>query len=96
MLTVLDYLQIRTAHARGESIRALSRRLRRAQKTIRKVVASETGEPTEYRRSGPVVYPKLGKYLAFIEQILKDDQTAPVKQRHTAMQIYRRLSRNAE
>ena len=92
MLTVLDYLQIRTAHAQGESIRALSRRLRRAQKTIRKVITSDSGVPAEYCRDGPAVYPKLGKYLGFIAQILKDDQTAPVKQRHTAMQIYRRLT----
>jgi transposase len=91
MLTVYDYLQIRTAHAQGESIRSLSRRLGRAQKTIRKVIGSVTGEPGRYARAGPARYPKLGKFIAFIEQILKDDQTAPVKQRHTAMQIYRRL-----
>ena len=40
MLTVYDYLMIRTAHAQGESIRSLAQRLRRAQKTIRKVIAS--------------------------------------------------------
>lgn len=91
MLTVYDYLQIRTAHAQGESIRSLSRRLQRSQKTIRKVIGSATGEPGRYARAGPVLYPKLGKFIAFIERILKDDQTAPVKQRHTAMQIYRRL-----
>jgi transposase len=92
MLTVYDYLQIRTAHAQGESIRSLSRRLGRSQKTIRKVVRSQTGEPAPYRREGAVVYPKLGKFISFIEQVLKDDLAAPVKQRHTAMQIYRRLT----
>lgn len=91
MLTVLNYLQIRTAHAQGESIRSLSRRLHRSQKTIRKVIGSQTGEPAPYRRSGPTAYPKLGPYIDFIEQVLKDDQNAPLKQRHTAMQIYRRL-----
>jgi transposase len=91
MLTVYEYLQIRTAHAQGESIRSLSRRLKRAQKTIRKVVRSSMGTPTPYTRAGPVVFPKLGKFIGLIEQILKDDQSAPVKQRHTAMQIYRRL-----
>ncbi|HZL49545.1 MAG TPA: IS21 family transposase [Terracidiphilus sp.] len=91
MLTVYDYLMIRTAHAQGESIRSLAQRLGRAQKTIRKVIASATGEPERYRRGGRVLYPKLGKFLGIIEQILKDDETAPVKQRHTAMQIYRRL-----
>ncbi len=91
MLTVMDYLQIRTAHARGESIRSLAQRLHRAQKTVRKVIGSATGRPTPYTRAGPVIYPKLGKFIPFIEQVLKDDQTAPLKQRHTAMQIYRRL-----
>lgn len=91
MLTVLDYLQIRIAHAQGESIRALAQRLGHAQKTIRKVVGSETGTPTPYRRSGPTAYPKLGPFIPFIEQVLQDDLTAPPKQRHTAMQIYRRL-----
>jgi transposase len=91
MLTVLDYLQIRTAHAQGESIRSLARRLHRSQKSIRKVIGSPTGQPVPYRRSGPTVYPKLGPFIAFIEQVLKDDQTAPLKQRHTAMQLYRRL-----
>jgi transposase len=91
MLTVLDYLQIRTAHAQGESIRSLAQRLHRAQKTIRKVIGSPTGAPLPYRRAGPAVYPKLGPFIDFIEQVLKDDQTAPLKQRHTAMQLYRRL-----
>lgn len=91
MLTVLDYLQVRTAHAQGESIRSLAQRLGHAQKTIRKVIGSETGTPAPYRRAGPTSYPKLGKFLGFIEQVLQDDLTAPVKQRHTAMQLYRRL-----
>ena len=91
MLTVYDYLMIRTAHAQGESIRSLAQRLGRAQKTIRKAIASATGEPQRYAREGPVLYPKLGKFITLIEQILEDDKTAPVKQRHTAMQIYRRL-----
>lgn len=91
MLTVYNYLQIRTAHAQGESIRALARRLGHAQKTLRKVIASASGEPEPYRRGVPVIYPKLGPFLGIIEQILKDDELAPLKQRHTAMQIYRRL-----
>jgi len=91
MLTVYNYMQIRTAHAQGESIRSLAQRLHHAQKTIRKVIDSETGEPEPYTRDGPVTCPKLGKFIPFITQILHDDQTEPVKQRHTAMQIYRRL-----
>lgn len=86
-----DFLGIRTAHARGESIRSIAQRLRHAQKTIRKVIASATGEPSGYARRKPAEYPKLGPFLAIIDQILKDDESAPPKQRHTAMQLYRRL-----
>jgi len=91
MLTVYDYLQIRTAHAQGESVRSIAKRLHYAQKTIRKVIASVTGQPPGYTRSGPVECPKLGAVIPVIEQILKDDEQAPRKQRHTAMQLFRRL-----
>jgi transposase len=91
MLTVYDFLGIRTAHARGESIRSIARRLRHSQKTLRKVIASVTGEPARHARRKPPEYPRLGPYLAIIEQILKDDESAPAKQRHTAMQLHRRL-----
>ena len=60
MLTVYDYLEIRAAHAQGESVRSMAKRLHCAPKTIRKAIASETGEPPGYRRSRPVAYPKLG------------------------------------
>jgi transposase len=91
MLTVYDFLGIRTAHARGESIRSIAQRLRHAQKTIRKVIASATGEPVRYARRTATEYPKLGPFLAIIDQILKDDESAPPKQRHTTMQLHRRL-----
>lgn len=72
---------------------SVARRLRHAPKTIRKVIASDSGEPAPYRRSQPADCPKLGRFIAIIEQILKDDQNAPPKQRHTAMQIHRRLAK---
>jgi transposase len=91
MLTVQHYLEIRTAHARGESVRSIARRLKRSQRTIRKAIASDSGAPAPYVRIKPADCPKLGKFLPIIDQILKDDESAPPKQRHTAMQIYRRL-----
>jgi len=91
MLTVYDYLGIRTAQARGESIRSIARRLHHSQKSIRKVIASATGEPSGYARRKGAEYPKLGPFLARIDQILKEDESAPRKQRHTAMQLYLRL-----
>jgi transposase len=91
MLTVYDYLDIRSAHARGESVRSIAKRLRHAQKTIRKVIACPSGQPPGYRRSQPTECPKLGAVIPVIEQILKDDEQAPRKQRHTAMRLFQRL-----
>ena len=93
MLTVHHYLDIRSAHVRGESIRAIARRLRHSQKTIRKVIASADGRPKPYARSEPAALIKLGPFVPVIDQILKDDGSAPLKQRHTAAQVYRRLVR---
>lgn len=92
MLTVHDYLEIRTAHARRESARSIAHRLGRAEKTVRKAIQSENGEPAGYRRTKPVGYPKLGPFVAIINQILKDDESAPRKQRHHAKRIFQRLA----
>src|SRR5438093_675349 len=94
MLKVHDYLAIRTVHARGETKRSIARRLRHSQDTVCAAVASETGKPGPYRRSKPVTHPKLGEFLGLIDAILEEDRTAPLKQRHTAMQIYRRLAKD--
>lgn len=87
-----DYLEIRTAHARQESTRSIARRLGRAEKTVRKAIQSESGEPAGYRRTKPVGYPKLGPFVAIINQILRDDESAPRKQRHHAKRIFQRLT----
>ena len=92
MLSVQDYLAIRLAHQQDESKRSIARRLHHSQKTVAAVIASETGRPPPYRRATPRVYPKLGPYLERIEAILKADESAPAKQRHTSMQIHRRLA----
>lgn len=91
MLTVLDYLEIRKAHAGGESMNSIALRLGRCQKTISKVIRSQTGEPLPYTRTKPVGHPKLGAFVSIIEQILKEDEAAPRKQRHHAKRIYQRL-----
>ncbi len=91
MLTVLDFLEIRKAHAAGESIRSIVARLGHCQKSVRRVIESQTGEPLPYTRTRPVGYPKLGAFVAIIRQILRDDESAPRKQRHHAKRIYQRL-----
>jgi transposase len=89
MLNVDHYLQIRLLHRDGLSIRQIARRLGHGRETIRKALAEPA--PRGYTRTRPVNYPKLGPFLASIEQILKDDESAPRKQRHTAARIYQRL-----
>jgi transposase len=91
MLNVHHYLSIRTAHSQGESVRKIARRLRHSQDTVRKVIASQSGAPTPRSRTRPLNYPKLGNFVAIIDRILQEDESAPLKQRHTSMQIHRRL-----
>jgi len=47
--------------------------------------------PPGYRRSKPVVRPKLDPLVPVIERILEEDQARPRKQRHMARRIFERL-----
>lgn len=88
---MLDYLEIRKSHAAGESIRSIAFRLGHCQKTVGRAIRSQTGEPLPYTRKRPVGYPRLGPFVGIIQQILRDDESAPKKQRHHARRIYERL-----
>ena len=57
--------------------------------TLKKILTHS--EPPGYRRRKPRPAQKLGPYRARIEQILKEDQALPRKQRHTAKRIWERL-----
>jgi hypothetical protein len=70
------------------SIRELARTFRHSRVKIRQVLAEP--EPRPYVR-GRLHCPKLGRFHGVIDQILADDEKAPRKQRHTAMQVFRRL-----
>lgn len=96
MLSVQNYLAIRLAYEKDESKRSIARRLHHSQKTVATVIASETGRPLPYQRARPPLYPKLGPFLAYIDAILREDESAPPKQRHTAAQICRRLVKEHE
>src|SRR4051795_13140066 len=87
VLTVDDYGAIRRARRDGQSIRRIARELGLSRITVRK--ALKQPEPAAKVRDRPA--PKLGPFQAAIDRILKDDETAPPKQRHTAAQVYRRL-----
>ena len=89
MLTVDDYGAIRRARRDGMSIRAIARTFHHTRRKIRQVLAQS--EPTPYTRTHERPAPVLGPFRTIIDQILTDDEQAPPKQRHTAMQVFRRL-----
>jgi len=89
VLTMDDYGAIRRAHRDRNSIRKIARELKHSRKTVRHVLTHSEPKPHPLTRKRPA--PVLGPFRAIIDQILADDEHAPVKQRHTAMQIFRRL-----
>ena len=89
MLTVQEYLKIRTAKRDGMSIRAICRTYHHSHHTITK--ALNHTEPPPYTRTRPPMAPVLGPFMPIIDQILLDDRSQPPKQRHKASKIYRRL-----
>jgi hypothetical protein len=60
-----------------------------SRRKVRQVLAQ--AQPRPYTRSKPPPAPVLGTFHTVIDAILADDEQAPPKQRHTAMQLYRRL-----
>jgi transposase len=89
MLTVDDYAKIRLAHRDGMSIRQIALIFGHSRRKIRAVLAQP--QPTPYTRTKPPPAPVLGTFHQTIDAILAADEDAPPKQRHTAMQIFRRL-----
>jgi transposase len=75
------------AYRDGQSIRRIAREFGRSRNTIRKVLQHSEPPPATRNRSAP----RLGPYYEIIDRILRDDETAPAKQRHTAAQVLRRL-----
>ncbi len=89
MLTVDDYAKIRLAHRDSMSIRDIARTFRHSRRKVRQILAEALPRP--YTRSRPPNAPVLGAFHAAIDAILAEDEHAPPKQRHTAMQVFRRL-----
>ena len=89
MLTVDDYGAIRRAHRDGMSIRQIARQLGHSRRTVRHVL--QHGEPKPGPATRNRTAPVFGSFRAIVGQILADDEKAPPKQRHTAMQVFRRL-----
>jgi transposase len=89
MLTVEQYGDIRRAHRDGMSIRDLARTFHHSRRKVRQILAE--AQPRPYTRARPQPAPVLGTFHAAVDAILAADEQAPPKQRHTAMQVYRRL-----
>ena len=84
------YAKVRYAvQVEGLSERAAARRFGIDPRTVAKMMAFSV--PPGYRRSRPPAKPKLGAYIATIDNILADDKCRPKKQQHTAKRIFERL-----
>ena len=79
----------RSVYVEGMSERAAARRFGLARETVRKMLRYR--RPPGYRRAQPVRRPKLDVFTGIIDQILREDQSRPKKQRHTAKRIGERL-----
>jgi len=90
MKTVDDYEKIRKAYyVEGLSIRAISRQLGHCRKAIRK--ALDHAEPEGYQRKKPHTAPMIAPYQSRIEELIKESEQMPGKQRYTGHKIYQLL-----
>jgi transposase len=89
MRTVEHFATIRQLRRDGLTIRQIADQLHHSPKTILKALAHP--QPPPYTRAEPRSAPMFGPFRALVDAIVAADETAPRKQRHTAMQIYRRL-----
>jgi transposase len=68
------------------SLRQLERETGIGRQTLRKI--RDNSQPPGYRRTKPIVKPKISPYLDRIKAIIESDKQMPKKQRHTAKRIW--------
>lgn len=87
MISVDKREEIRRAfYIEGKKIRQIKRELGVSRPVIRKAIAS--AGPVKYTLSEPREAPKLGPYKAKIDELLRQNETLPPKQRYTSGKIY--------
>lgn len=89
MLTVDDFAQIREARRDGQTIRAIARQFGHSTKTVLKALGNP--QPKPYTLNKPRPARVFDAVRPIVDEILSQDRGAPLKQRHTATQIFRRL-----
>ena len=89
------YLKVRRAHfEEGLSGRQIARDFGISRDSVSKMLAYS--EPPGYRRTAPILRPKLDPYVSQIDEWLSEDLLRPRKQRHTAKRIFERLRAESE
>ena len=84
-----QYELVRTAHrVHKKSIRQIARETGHTRRTVRKVL---DGQELTYRREKAPACPVMDPVAGIVEGWLKADRDQPVKQRHTAHRVWRRL-----
>lgn len=88
MVSMEDYLRIRIAHRDGMGLNQLAQTFHHSKRKIQAILGEPEPAPYPKRRQAPSI---LDAFKPIIDAILKADETAPRKQRHTVAKIFRRL-----
>lgn len=90
MVTVDDYESIRKAYyVEGQSIREICRRLHHSRRLIRKAI--DHAQPEGYRLKQERPATVLAAYKTKIDELIKESDQAPRKQRYTGHKVYQLL-----
>jgi transposase len=91
VLKMVEVEVIKLKRAQGWSIRKIARQLGYSRQAVRRALEAPA-EPPRYALKQPRPQPVMGPYLLAVEAMLKADEQAPSKQRHTARRVYERLA----